>query len=219
MVCRPRPEIAKAQTAAKRKSLIKRLEKSNDKLFRDYRRAADRAETMSRIARKCGAYPLLSGGDTNLNSLFIERAHALVKPNGMVGLLVPSGIASDQSSAPFFQQMTRDRRLQCVLDFFNKRYDGTLFFPDVYYRFKFCAFVTGHPNSKLDSANLDFSFAMLNELRDQNRVFPISPEDIARINPNSGTAPIFRSRRDLELTTSNLYEIAGSHRPSIGTRK
>jgi hypothetical protein len=40
----------------------------------------------------------------------------------------------------------------------------------------------------------------LNELRDPNRVFAISAEDIARINPNSGTAPIFRSRRDLELT-------------------
>ncbi len=96
------PNIAKAQTAAKRKTLIKRLERSNDQLFRDYVRAADRAETTSRMARKCGDYPLLSGGDTNLNSLFIERAQALVKPDGMVGLLVPSGIASDQSSAPFF---------------------------------------------------------------------------------------------------------------------
>jgi hypothetical protein len=155
------PDIAKAQTAAKRKSLIKRLEKSNDKLFRDYRRAADRAETMSRTARKYGCYPLLSGGDTNLNSLFVEQAHTLAKPNGMVGLLVPSGIASDQSSAPFFQKMMQDRRLNSVIDFFNKRYDGKLFFPDVYYRFKFCAFVTGHPNSsRLESAKLDSSFGI-----------------------------------------------------------
>ena len=28
---------------------------------------------------------------------------ALVKPDGMVGLLVPSGIASDKTAAPFFQ--------------------------------------------------------------------------------------------------------------------
>src|ERR1019366_4947496 len=194
------PNIAKAQTAAKRKTLIKRLEKSNDQLFRDYLRAADRAETTSRMARKCGDYPLLSGGDTNLNSLFIERAQALVKPDGMVGLLVPSGIASDQSSAPFFRKMTQEKRLHCVIDFFNKRTDGKLFFPDVYYRFKFCAFIAGGPNSGFDSANFGFFIRDLSELRDPDRVFAISAEDIARINPNSGTAPIFRSRRDLELT-------------------
>ncbi len=95
----------------------------------------------SRVARGSSDYPLLSGGDTNLNSLFIERAHALVKPRGMVGLLVPSGIASDQSSAGFFRKITDERRLSSVIDFFNKRADGTLFFPDVYYRFKFCAYV------------------------------------------------------------------------------
>jgi hypothetical protein len=194
------PNIAKAQTAAKRKTLIKRLEKSNDQLFRDYLRAAERAETTSRMARKCGDYPLLSGGDTNLNSLFIERAQALVKPDGMVGLLVPSGIASDQSSAPFFRKMTQEKRLRCVIDFFNKRTDGKLFFPDVYYRFKFCAFISGGPDAGFDSAKFGFFIRDLNELRDPDRVFEISADDIARINPNSGTAPIFRSRRDLELT-------------------
>lgn len=129
-----RPEIAGAETAAKRKTLIKNLEATEDPLFADFEVAVDRAETASRVARTSADYPLLSGGDTNLNSLFIERAHALTKPNGMVGLLVPSGIVSDQSSAAFFRKMTEERRLASVIDFFNKRYDGTLFFPDVYYR-------------------------------------------------------------------------------------
>src|SRR6185312_3743165 len=86
-----KPEIAKAETASKRKALIRVLERTNDPLFKDFEKAVERAETTSRIARKSEEYPFLSGGDTNLNSLFIERAHALVKPNGMVGLLVPSG--------------------------------------------------------------------------------------------------------------------------------
>jgi hypothetical protein len=30
-----------------------------------------------------------------------------------------------------FRKITRERRLDCIIDFFNKRYDGTLFFPDV----------------------------------------------------------------------------------------
>ena len=196
------PDIAKAQTAAKRKTLIKRLEKSNAPLFQNYMRAAERAEATSRMARKSGEYPLLSGGDTNLNSLFIERAQALIKPTGIVGMLVPSGIASDQSSAAFFRKMTRERRLHSVIDFFNKRYDGTLFFPDVYYRFKFCAFIAGGEGREFDQANFGFFIRDVEEIHNPDRVFPVSVEDIARINPNSGTAPIFRSRRDLELTAS-----------------
>jgi hypothetical protein len=49
---------------------------------------------------------------------------------------------------------------------------------------------------------ISFGFFIRNveELRDPDRLFVVAPEDIALINPNSGTAPIFRSRRDLDLT-------------------
>lgn len=154
----------------------------------------------SRVARGSSDYPLLSGGDTNLNSLFIERAHALVKPRGMVGLLVPSGIASDQSSAGFFRKITDERRLSSVIDFFNKRADGTLFFPDVYYRFKFCAYVAAGSHRQFEEISFGFFIRDLDELNNPDRVFAVSPENIARINPNSRTAPIFRTRRDAELT-------------------
>jgi hypothetical protein len=39
-------------------------------------------------------------------------------------------------------------------------------------------------------------------LNDPERCFPLSAEDFARVNPNTGTAPIFRSRRDADLTTA-----------------
>jgi hypothetical protein len=195
-----KPEVARAETAAKRKGFIKALEAANDTLFKDFEKAVDRAEATSRVARRGGEYPFLSGGDTNLNSLFIERAHSLIKPGGLVGLLVPSGIASDQSSAPFFRKMTEGQQLRSVIDFFNKRSDGTLFFPDVYYRFKFCAYVAGGPERKFPVISFGFFIRNLEELRDPDRLFVVASEDIALINPNSGTAPIFRSRRDLGLT-------------------
>jgi hypothetical protein len=180
--------------------LIKALEKSDASLAADFDLAVERAEMASRVARSGSDFPLLSGGDTNLNSLFIERAHALVKPSGMVGLLVPSGIASDQSSAAFFRKITDERRLSSVIDFFNRRTDGTLFFPDVYYRFKFCAYVAGGSHRQFKEISFGFFIRDLDELNNPDRVFAVSPEDIARINPNSRTAPIFRTRRDAELT-------------------
>ena len=37
------------------------------------------------------------------------------------------------------------------------------------------------------------------------RCFPLTAADFARVNPNTGTAPIFRTRRDAELTTA-IYD-------------
>ncbi|WP_158801081.1 Eco57I restriction-modification methylase domain-containing protein [Acidisoma sp. L85] len=201
-----KPEIARAETAALRLDLISAAEAASDPLHADYVLATERAEAASRLARTGGDYPFLSAGDTNVNSLFIERAHMLVKPSGIVGLLVPSGIASDQSSAPFFRKMTEERRLAFLIDFFNKRTDGTLFFPDVYYRFKFCVYVAGGTRRQFDAIKFGFFIRDLEELRNPDRLFAVMPEDIARINPNSRTAPIFRTQRDVTLTKA-LYGV------------
>ncbi len=42
----------------------------------------------------------------------------------------------------------------------------------------------------------------VSELQDPERCFPLSAKDFASVNPNTGTAPIFRSRRDAALTTA-----------------
>ena len=199
-----RPEIALAPRASDRGKLIAKLKADGDPLWDDFTHAETRAAATARMARASGNYPLLSGGDTNLNSLFVERAHALVKPGGMVGLLIPSGIASDQSSSAFFRKVTRNKQVHCIIDFFNRRYDGSLYFPDVYYRFKFCAYVAGGAGRTFDSASFGFFIRDLVEISDPDRVFPITADEINRINPNSGTAPIFRSRRDKEIT-SGIY--------------
>ena len=199
-----RPEIALAQRASDRGKLIAKLKTDADPLWDDFTHAEQRAVDTARMARKSGHFPLLSGGDTNLNSLFVERAHALVKPGGLVGLLIPSGIASDQSSSAFFRKVTGDKQVHRVIDFFNRRYDGSLFFPDVYYRFKFCAYIAGGAERTFDGASYGFFIRDLAEVNNPDRVFPVTAEEIGRINPNSGTAPIFRSRRDKDIT-SGIY--------------
>lgn len=197
-----RPEIALAQRASDRKKMINRLKADGDPLHQDFEKADARAADTARMARDSGHYPLLSRGDINLYSLFVERAHALVRPNGMVGLLTPSGIASDQSSSTFFGKVSRSKQLRSVIDFYNKRSDGSLFFPDVYYRFKFCTYIAGAEERKFESAMFGCFIRDVSEITDPDRVFPLTAEDIARVNPNTTTAPVFRSRRDMVLTTS-----------------
>ena len=192
-----RREIALAQRAADRKRMIADLEKSGDPLACDFAVANERAFAAVRMARRGGDYPMLSGGDVNLYSLFVERAMTLVKPDGMVGLLTPSGIASDKTAARFFKGVATGGRLRALYDFENKK----VFFPDVHASFKFCVFVAS-PSPVEDPARCAFYLHSVAELDAPERCFPLTAEDFSRVNPNTGTAPIFRSRRAAELTTA-----------------
>lgn len=194
------PTIAHAQRAADRKQMVARLRRSGDPIAADYDRAAWVAETAVAVARGIGAYPLLSSGDVNIYSLFVERALRLVRRNGIVRLLVPSGIAADKGAAEFFRSISTTGRLAALLDFENRRTTLRLapFFPDVDSRFKFCVFVAGGPTRTFDQA--DCAFFKQDAVAAEAEAFPLAPEDFSAVNPNTGTAPVFRSRRDAEVT-------------------
>ena len=183
--------------------MITALQDVQDPLADEYELASNRAESAVRVARECGDYPLLSRGDVNIYSLFVERAFALVKPEGVVGLLIPSGIASDKTSANFFKKVATEGRLRTLYDFENRRtrFEAAPFFPDVDSRFKFCVFVAGRSPSA-DDTNCSFFLQDVSELNDDDRRFSLAANDFGRVNPNTGTAPVFRSRRDADLTTA-----------------
>ncbi|MEI9409152.1 Eco57I restriction-modification methylase domain-containing protein [Mesorhizobium salmacidum] len=195
-----RPDIARAQRAADRNRMVNALVNAEDPLAQDFEKANLRAEAGIRMARTCGDYPLLSGGDINIYSLFVERAMRLVKPDGMTGVVVPSGIASDKTASTFFKGVATEGRLKALFDFENKK----IFFPAVHASFKFCVFVAS-PSPTAEAARCAFYLHSVDGVRDPDRCFAISAQDFARVNPNTGTAPIFRTRRDAALTTA-IYE-------------
>ena len=188
-------------TGAKRKRKILELRDADAPLWRDYQRAVHRVADAARVIRTSGSYRALTKGKLNIYKFFVERAFQLVRPDGLVGLLVPSGIASDLSAAPFFKSVATEGRLVAFYDFENRRtrYGLGPFFPDVDTRFKFSAFVAS-PTPTSAPAQLAFFLQSTEELDDPDRRFPLAAEDFARVNPNTGTAPIIRSRRDAELT-------------------
>jgi len=64
---------------------------------------------------------------------------------------------------------------------------------------KFCLLTIG---SGVTAADFAFFLTDPTQLEDMRRRFTLSPAEIAWINPNTKTAPVFRSRRDAELTAS-----------------
>ena len=196
-------DIALETNGARRKERIKELEASGDPLWDGYKKAVGRMNAAARVAKSNTTYRHLNTGKLNIYKLFVERAFQLVKRTGMVGLLAPSGIASDMSSSRFFKGVATEGRLKALYDFENRRtrFGAEPFFPDVDSRFKFCVFVAS-PVPTAFPARCAFFLQDVSELADQERCFSLSAEDFARVNPNTGTAPIFRTRRDAELATS-----------------
>ena len=200
-------DVSRTTTAAQRRAAIQRLRNQQSPLVNDFDDAKRQADELSTMLRVSGHYPLLFSGDVNLYSLFVERAMNLVKPDGFVGLLTPSGIYADRSAARFFKTVSTSGRLGGLFDFENRR--RTIgrpdFFPDVDSRFKFCAIIFGGQERMFLETECAFFLQGTETVRDPDRCFPLTPEDFTRVNPNTATAPVFRTRRDAEITR-HIYE-------------
>ena len=194
-------ELALASTAAARKAGIEQLRARDPSLANEFDAAKERAEGLARVVRASGDYPLLSGGDINLYSLFVERAMGLIKPDGFVGLLTPSGIYADKTAADFFKSVSTSGHLAGLFDFENKK----VFFKDVHASFKFCALIFGGEERQFRETECAFFLHDVESIKDPDRCFALAPTDFARVNPNTGTSPVFRTRRDAEITR-RIYE-------------
>ena len=199
------PRLALAPTAAARKEGILRLRNQGAPLVDEYDEAKERADRLGQLVRVSGDYPLLGGGDINLYSLFVERAMGLVKPDGFVGLLTPSGIYADKTAARFFQSVSTTGRVGGLFDFENGLGRCRPSSKTYTHRFKFCVLVFGGEERRFDETECAFFLHDTATVKDPERCFPLAPDDFARVNPNTGTAPVFRTRRDAEITR-RIYE-------------
>jgi len=188
-------EIAEAENSAKRRRMIAALEKENPALFKAYQEALAEAEAVSGFLRHSGRFPLTARGDINTYPLFAELGRSLLHPRGRMGMVLPTGIATDDSSKEFFGDVVERGQLAALLDFENR--EGL--FPAVDSRLKFSVFVLRGGESP-EPAKLRFFATRPEHAEDPGRLFTLRPEDFALLNPNTKTCPVFRTRQDAELT-------------------
>ena len=191
------PEIADAPNAAARKRMIRAIADDDPELYRAFLDALRQSEGWSHLMRNTGRYPLCGRGDINLYAVFAEAMRTVLNDRGRAGCVLPTGIATDDTTKRFFQDVVKTRALASLFDFENKG----IFFPDVHRNYKFCLFTAGRGlRPAADRAEFVFFAHAVEALRDPERRFVLSSEDIALLNPNTRTCPIFRSGQDAELT-------------------
>ncbi len=196
------PEIANAKNAAIRKRMIAALEASDPNEFQRYTAALQNSERLSQYLRTNELYPLTGKGDINVYSIFAERCTSLIGPAGRMGIIVPTGIATDNTNKDFFGAIAQQGKLVAFYDFENR--EGL--FRDVDSRYKFALFAAQRATGSAPADFVCFAHSAA-ELTDPQRHFTLTPEEFALLNPNTRTLPIFRSQRGADLTKS-MYRAA-----------
>ncbi|MEV0402999.1 N-6 DNA methylase [Actinoallomurus sp. NPDC050550] len=198
------PSIAAISGAARRTRIAEWIEEHSEEgeLYLAARRTV---KATFHFASQSGAFPLCAEGLTvkGVNSLqtdqlFAECFASMTGPEGRFGCIVPTAIATGAGAQHLFQDFTRRGAIKALYDFENRK----PIFTAVHSSYKFCIISLAGRASRESMAKLAFFLYDALDLDDTNRVFELSPEEIILINPNTGTLPVFRSRRDADLTTS-----------------
>jgi len=178
-------------------------DEAEKRLYREFvtaRRTAEAASVFAHVKSVDGGrYPLTGVGDVNTYALFAETILQIHADSGRAGFIVPTGIATDDSTKAYFGHITQNRRLVSLYDIENRE----AVFPSVHRSYKFCLLTIGAAKR----AEFVCFATQVSQLADPRRRFTLTPDEFRLINPNTLTCPIFRSERDAELT-KKLYHAA-----------
>lgn len=197
------PSIAKL-SGDKRKKAIKALADSQPWLWKDYQVAKRGYESENLFFRESGRYPLTAIGKINTYRLFAESFLGLIGKSGRAGFIVPTGIATDDTAKYFFQRLVESRRLWSYFGFKNERF---LFPRPVEHTVTFGLLTLG--GAEALSTEMEFCWLAytIAEMKDERRRVILSPNELLSVNPNTKTAPVFRTKRDAELTKKIYSEV------------
>lgn len=205
------PAIAEAATAAIRKEMITALEngqfsakyfkiaysedqsKADKALFNQYMRAQKNAASFAIFGHLSeddgGRFPLTGTGDTNLASYFSELVLHLRKVDGSAGIVVPTGVITDDATKAY-SQFILDGHTQSLYHFNNTE---KLFPIDGRYSY---VLITLRDTEETDCV---FYATNLRHLEDPQRHVVFEKSDLKLFNPNTKTCVLMRSKLDLEI--------------------
>ncbi|SPF04337.1 Eco57I restriction-modification methylase domain-containing protein [Streptomyces sp. MA5143a] len=200
------PSLAEI-AGTKRRTAIAKWASEHPEEGARYQEARRRVKSSFLFLGSSGAYPQLRKGlsikgvnSLQTDQLFTERFVSITAPEGRCGTVVPTQIATGAGAQFLFQDLTQRGAVKHLYDFENGRREKL--FPAVDSRYSFSLISLVGRDLTEPAARFAFFLGHPDELADGKTVFALSPEEIALINPNTGTLPVFRRRRDADLTVA-----------------
>jgi hypothetical protein len=111
-------------------------------------------------------------------------------------MIVPSGIATDDTTKEFFHELVETRALTSFFEFEN---NGFFMGIGQGHMVRFALVTLSGRNLRNKSGEFLFRGQSIGELADGDRRLSLTPNDFVLMNPNTLTSPIFRTRRDATI--------------------
>lgn len=147
------------------------------------------------------AHPFRHQGSADLNTykMFVEVGHALLRPGGQVGMVVPSGIYTDKGTGDLRKLLLQGCRWRWLYGFENR---DQIF--DIHRSFKFCVLVA-EKGGRTEALQAAFMRHDLEDWAEAKGVLDYPAERVTAFSPKSLSVLEIRSRQDLAVLTK-LYE-------------
>jgi hypothetical protein len=170
-----------------------------------------------RFAHDSGLYTAQTKGHINRYQLFTERALALARHGGRVGLVLPAGLATDQGSAGLRRRLLSDCDVDALVSFDNQR---GVFPIHRSVRFHLITATRGSPTRVIACRPAERDPAALETTGDEppaaSAWFPvrITPDLIHRLSGDGLAIPDFRSETDVVIAerAASLFPPAADER-------
>ncbi len=190
-----------------------RADPTVDQAWRGYERGLAQA---AHFYKASGHYTVQGRGDLNTYKLFLERNLALLRDDGGLGQVLPSGVYTDLGSKELRERIFASCRVDSLLAFTNERF----IFPAVHHAFRFVllslrkggqtatlqALFRLNVRNAVAAEELGPLFANL-----EPATLALRVADIRRFSPDSLSIMEFKSQREVDITAA----IYASH-PLLG---
>ena len=192
-----RPDISNAVNATERKRKIQALRTEDPYLYIQFTERCRQSDGESHFIHHSGKYPLCGRGDINTFAVFAEINRLLLQPNGRLGCIVPSSMATADTTKYFFQDLMASKALVSYYDFENR---AKIFFPAVDSRMRFALMTLSGSQQPVEQADFVFFAHHIEDLTQSDRHIHLTLDNINLLNPGTKTCPTFRSQREFAIT-------------------
>jgi Eco57I restriction-modification methylase len=163
-----------------------------------------------RFICESGVYRFQGRGHTNRYQLFVEKTMHLVRRGGRIGLVLPSGIATDHGSSTLRRRLLEHHDVDTLVGFENRQ---AIFPIHRSVRFVLCTATSGQPTRQVRCRFGMQDAILLDGIPDDGypaSAYPITltPPLIARIAGDEMTIPDLRTATDLQIVERIVHRFS-----------
>jgi N-6 DNA Methylase/Eco57I restriction-modification methylase len=154
-----------------------------------------------RFERQSGVYSSSVNGHGNLYQLFAERAMSLARPGGRLGLVLPSGLATDHGATQLRQRLLQDCDVDALVGLDNRR---NVFAIHRSVKFLLTTATRGAPTSSIGCRLGESDITALDASAGHPQSSPwfrvrLTPAFLHRVSGDALTIPEFRTATDVAI--------------------